>query len=144
MKHTVEYAVPYMYIYMELERKTGTGSRGKFEVPKSTTIWHLEDERRPLNALCGFVLKGKAKAVSPALAIFGKPCKDCKAIARAYVSPPSESRGRPGMLLETYQVSRMKMMMGRGGDVQFREQVHLRVERALFIVNGKDQKFANS
>ena len=137
MKHKVEFAVPYSYIYMELVRRK---TRDKFEIPVSTTIWHLEDERHALYALCGFSLKGKAKAVSPALAMLGKPCLDCKAIARAYISPKVADRGTPGITLRTYQDTRMKTMMGRGGDATFRQGVHTRVPMPLLFANGEKSK----
>lgn len=144
MKHKIDFIIPYSYVYMELERRTGKGSRDKFNVPKSTTIWHLEDERHPLHALCGFSLKGRAKAVSPALAMLGKPCAGCKAIAKAYVSPKEGDRGTPGITLRAYQDTRMETMMGRGGDTIFRQGVHTRVPMPLLFVNGKKSKIAKN
>lgn len=110
----------FSYIYMEVQIAPSAG--GFKELAK--VKWHLEDENRPTAALCGQPLEGVCRAVSPALAMLGKPCDDCKAIVKAYLSVPKR-----------YDILLQRCMNLIGTDIPFRGGVSKVVDPVLMSKN---------
>jgi hypothetical protein len=107
----------FSLIYMEID-KTYAGKK-----PTRTTIWHLEDETRPTQALCGLILHDRCVSVSPALAMFGTPCGTCRNIVAEWltvgVQRDREARWRALLRLDTI----------------FRKKVHEVVRPEFFNAN---------
>lgn len=132
MKSTIRRSVPveityeekFSMIYMEVQIAPDTG--GFKELSK--VIWHLEDENRPTVALCGRELHNVAKSASPALAMLGKPCPQCKVIVKEYL-----------------KTKKTKTLMSRIislilNDTPFRKNVSRCVKPELFVANMEQQK----
>lgn len=123
IRHNVTIDVPvtekFLMVYLEI----GEG----FDKPTVSAfrklIWHLEDENRPANALCGMPLHSAAKSASPALAMLARPCKECAAVVVKYLQPVKG---------ETL-LNRIKGMLVQ--DVPFRRNVSRVVPAEMFVAN---------
>lgn len=109
----------FSMIYMEIQNAGDTG----LIVPKRSTLWHLEDEERPSQALCGLPLHGVCKSVSPGLAMLGTPCRDCTNIIKDWISNAGKSQ----------ELIRVQAMVST--DFPFRSNVRRAVDGLYFLVN---------
>lgn len=112
----------FMMIYMEWDKEHST------QRPLRGTIWHLEDETRPTQALCGYELHERCVSVSPALAMFGTPCKACKTIVAVWLEQKIEGQ----KISKTNQHIASTLLVN---DVNFRKNVHLKIHQDLFNIN---------
>ncbi len=114
----------FSLIYMEIQsdKERVAGDTGLI-VPKRSTRWHLEDEQRPQQALCGFPLHGVCKSVSPGLAMLGTPCKDCANIVKDWISNAGKS----------HELVRVQSMVVT--DFPFRRKVREGVDGLYFLIN---------
>lgn len=140
MRRRVEFPANHQYIaekfcliYMEIKKTWAEAEARNTDarawVPDKKVRWHLEDEQRPQLALCGFTLEGNVISVSPALAMYGTPCPDCKKIVDVWLTGPKTATTRRARFMDLLR-----------GDIPFRDKVHKVVNNDLFQVNYQSQQ----
>jgi hypothetical protein len=104
----------FAMVYIELGSE-----EERYRKPTRATLWHVEDELRPTQTLCGLELHGHCVSASPALAMMATPCGDCLNIVKLWVD---YFPGLPAEQRKAYIRSKVGTMLR--SDLNFRSRIH--------------------